>query len=155
MIRYTSFLSVLCASIFLYACSDNEMTGDELVRQYIDAGKLAAENRSHTELADLIYKNYRDSDGLNKQQLIAFVRGYFFRHKNIHLFIKIDEIFFETDNLAFITLHIAMAGNVITDANALTSLRANIYKFDLQLIKDDEWLLKSASWQKAAMKDIL
>lgn len=148
-------ISVLFALLLLYACSDNEITNEDRIRQYIDAGKLAAENRSHSDFSDLIHKSYLDPKGLNKQQLIKLVRAYFFRHKNIHLLIKVDDIAFDGDNLAFVTMHIAMAGNVISDANALTSLRANIYKFELRLINDDEWLLQQASWQKATVKDML
>ena len=147
-------ISVLFVLLIVGACSDNELSNEDRIRQYIDAGKLAVENRSHSDIADLIHKSYLDPKGLNKQQLIKLLRAYFFRHKNIHLLINVDEIVFEGDNLAYLTLHIAMAGNVISDANALTSLRANIYKFDLQLINDGEWLLQQASWQKAAVKDM-
>jgi len=62
-------------------------------------------------------------------------RGYFFTHKNIHLFTQIESIHFLNDKSAFVTVHVAMAGAVITDINALSRLSARIYKFELQLIK--------------------
>jgi len=155
MIEKIQLISVLCISFCLYACSDNKETREDQVRQYIAAGIKVSENRSHSDFADLIHKDYRDHKGLDKPQLINMVRGYFFRHKNLHLFSKIDDIVFQADNKAFVTLHIAMAGNVISDASVLESLRARIYKFELQLIKDDEWLLQQAKWQIASVKDMM
>ena len=40
------------------------------------------------------------------------------------------------------------------DASLLSSLRAKIYKFDLELIKQDKWLLQWASWQAASLGDM-
>jgi uncharacterized protein (DUF2237 family) len=44
---------------------------------------------------------------------------------------------------------------VISDASLLASLRARVYRFELELAKpDDEWLLQSARWQHATPGDL-
>ena len=155
MIKKIPCISILCISFFIYACSDNEVTKEDQVRQYIAAGIKAAEDRNHSDFSDLIHKNYLDHKSLNKTKLINLVRGYFFQHKNIHLFTKIDKIVFQDENNASVVMFIAMSGNVISDVNVLLSLRARIYKFELQLTKDDAWLLRQANWQIANIKDVM
>ncbi|HED35363.1 MAG TPA: hypothetical protein ENJ08_14300 [Gammaproteobacteria bacterium] len=64
--------------------------------------------------------NYRDQQNFDKKKVRQMARGYFFTHKNIHLFTQIENIHFLNDKSAFVTVHVAMAGTVITDINALT-----------------------------------
>jgi len=141
--------------ICLTSCSGDKTSPEDEIKQYIESGKLAAENRSHSELADLIDKQYRDHKGLDKKQLKNMARGYFFTHENIHLLTKIESIDFQNENNAFVVLHVAMAGNTIKDLNAITRLRARVYRFELQLIKDDTWLLQQAKWKSADIADML
>lgn len=133
----------------LVGCSDRDLSPEDEIRQYIENGVNAAENRSHRDLADLIDASYRDEKGNNKQKITQLARAYFFRHKNIYLFTKLDDIKFLTDNEAEVTLHVAMAGTEISDINLLSNLRARVYRFELELIKEESWLLKKARWQPA------
>lgn len=145
---------LICLFALTGACSDKPLTREEQVRQFIDNGISAAENRSHRDLAELIDETYLDQKGLNKTQLIKLVKLYFFRHKNIYLFKKINDIDFVTDDEATVNLHVAMAGSVISDASALLSLRAKIYRFELELVNNDGWLLRDARWSPASMADM-
>ncbi len=148
------FLACLITIVLLQACSDTELSPEDEIHQYIESGVEAAEARSAGDLVDLIHSSYRDPRGHNRTQLGKLVKLYFFRHKNIHLFTKINEIDFLTPNEAQVTLHVAMAGNVITDASMLSSLRARIYRFELLLIKHESWLLQQAKWQPAGVGDM-
>jgi len=154
MTKNIPVLGILCMAFLLQACSGSELSREDEIKQYIEAGAEAAENRSSSDLAELIDDNYRDQKGLNNNELSKLARLYFFRHKNIYLFTKLDSIEFLTENEALVTLHVAMAGSVISDASALSSLRAKIYKFELELVKQDEWLLRQAKWQPASMGDM-
>ena len=154
MIKSVFIIAGLSIALLLNACSDDELTPEDEIKQFIESGIEAAENRSSDDLAELVDEKYRDGRGLDKKQLSNLARLYFFKHKSIYLFSKINTIEFPTENNAQVTLHVAMAGSVISDVNALTSLRAEIFKFDLELIKQDEWLLQSAQWQRASMGDM-
>lgn len=140
--------------LLLSSCSDEKISKEDEIKQYIESGIEAAEDRSSSDLAELIGESYIDHKNLNKMQITKLARLYFFRHKNIHLFTKINDIEFVAENEALVTLHVAMAGSVISDPSLLSSLRAKIYKFDLELVKQDEWLLQRASWQRASMGDM-
>lgn len=145
---------LLVMLIILQACTGSEMTPEEEIRQFIEAGVTAAEGRNSGDLADLIDDAYQDQRGYDRTQIEKLVKLYFFRHKNIYLFTKINKIDFFTPDKVLVTMHIAMAGNRISDASMLSSLRARIYKFELSLVRNDSWLLREARWKPAAIRDM-
>ncbi len=140
--------------VFLVGCSDEALTPEEEIRQFIDRGVAAAEKRSADELDDMMHRDYLDQKGYNKKALGKLLRLYFFRHKNIYLLTRISDIQILGDNEAEVEMHVAMAGSVIADVNALSSLRARMYRFELRLVKDDEWLLQHARWSPASIADM-
>lgn len=154
MIRKVLIFGILCITMLFQACSNDELSREDQIKQTIESGIKAAENRSISDLAELIDESYLDQKGLNKERLTKLVRLYFFRHKNIYLFTRLDGIEFLADNEALVTLRVAMAGSVISDLSMLSSLRAKIYKFELELVKEDAWLLKRAKWQDASLSDM-
>lgn len=154
MIKKSVLIFFLMLTVFLNGCDDQALSPEDEVRNYINRGVAAAESRSAGDLGEMIYDLYLDHKGLGKQQTVKLLRLYFFKHKNIFLFTKIRDITFPTAQEATVSLHVAMAGSVIADASMLSSLRARVYKFELSLIKQDEWLLKYAKWQPASMGDM-
>ena len=146
-------LCLVWVAMLIQSCSDNSASPEAEIRAYIQSGVEAAESRSSDALAELMHDNYTDHKGYNKKQLVGLLRAYFFRHKNIHLLTKIDEIELLTEREATVRLHVAMAGSVIADVDALSALRARIYRFELQLIKQDEWMLMQADWGPANIGD--
>ena len=105
---------------------------------------------------ELVDENYRDRKGQNKKQIAGLLRAYFFTHKDIHLFTRIRSIDWLGEEQAKVTLYVAMAGSVISNIEALESLRARIYRFELGLVRheDDSWLLQSADWSPANLFDM-
>jgi hypothetical protein len=152
LLKYTTLLLIL--SLLLNACSSQPLSREDETALTIDTAIEAAEDRSTSDMAELVDERYLDPKGLNKSQLTKLVRLYFFRHKSIYLFSKLGEIEFPAKNEAFVTLHVAMAGSVISDITALSSLRASMHRFDLELIKHDQWLLRSATWHPASIADL-
>jgi len=143
-------LLLLWAVVLLQACNAGGDSAQDQIREFIESGVATAEEGSSGDLGDKIHGSYLDQKGYNKKQLTALLRAYFFRHKNIHLFTKIDEIELLGDSQAMVRLHVAMAGSVISDVDAISALRARIYRFELRLVKDDDWLLQHASWAPAS-----
>jgi len=143
-------LLLLWAVVLLQACNAGGDSAQDQIREFIESGVATAEEGSSGDLGDKIHGSYLDQKGYNKKQLTALLRAYFFRHKNIHLFTRIDEIELLGDSQAMVRLHVAMAGSVISDVDAISALRARIYRFELRLVKDDDWLLQHASWAPAS-----
>ena len=145
---------LLWAVLLLHACSDTVQSPEDEIRQFVESGVEAAENRDLDDLSDLIDGNYLDQKGYRKKQLEGLLRAYFFRHKNFYLFTKIEEIDLFAENQATVLLYVAMAGSVISDVDAMAALRAQIYRFELQLTREDGWLLQHASWRPASALEI-
>jgi hypothetical protein len=143
---------LLAVVLLTSACRDNPDSPEDQIRRLIEAGVQAAENRSVDGLSKLVHGDYIDQQGRNRKQLGLLLRAYFLRHSNIHLFTRIDNIEILADNQASVSLHVAMAGSVISDVSALASLRARVYRFELQLTRQDgDWLLRHASWAPASI----
>ena len=142
------------SAILLQACSESAESPENAIRVFIEAGVEAAQSRSLDGMNDLLHANYLDQKGYNRQRLGSLLRAYFFRHKQLYLFTKIEEIDLLTDNEATVRLYVAMAGSVISDVDAISSLRAQIYQFELRLIKEKDWLLHHASWRPASIIDL-
>ena len=48
------------------------------------------------------------------------------------------------------------AGRPVAGAQALIDIRADLYLFDLMLMRDgDDWLLQKLHWQHASIEDIV
>jgi len=134
--------------LLIQACSE-ESSPEEQIRHFIDSAVQAAEARSVDDLGELLHANFVDQRGHNGKQSARLLRAYFLRHKNIHLFSRIDTIEMLSANQASVSLYVAMASTVISDVNALSSLSARIFRFELQLVRQDDWLLRHASWEPA------
>lgn len=144
-------LILLCLILpLIQACSDDSSPEDQ-IRRLIDSGVRAGEARNVDDLGELLHANFVDQQGHNAGQSARLLRAYFFRHKNINLFSRIDDIEMLSANQASVSLYVAMASTVISDVSALSSLSARIYRFELQLVKQDDWLIRHASWEPASI----
>lgn len=147
-------LILLALGVMLQACSNGGESPEEAVRALIASAADAAERRSSADLVEMMHEDYRDQQGHDKNQAAGLLRAYFFQHKNIHLLTRIDEIEWLDDERAVVRLHVAMAGSVISDIDALASLRARIYRFEVSLIRQGEWRVQRASWKRANLLDL-
>ena len=149
-----SWILVFGCTCLLLACSGEALTPEQEIRQFIDKAAEAAENRNADALDELMHRDYLDQKGYSKKQLGKLLRVYFFRNKNIFLLTRISNIEFLADNQARVDLHVAMAASAISDVNALVGLRSQMNRFELQLIKEDVWLLQNARWSPASIADM-
>lgn len=136
------------------SCTESGLSPQDEIRQFIETGVEAAENHSLDDLGARLHPDYLDQKGYNKKQLVTLLRGFFFRHKNIYLLTRIGEIDLIADNQAVVNLHVAMAGTVISDIDALANLRAQLYEFELLLIKNDEWRVQYSKWRPASIAEL-
>lgn len=158
MIKLTEikqYSKIIIMSWMLVSCTDASLSPEEEIKNFIELGQQAIENRQHGDLSDMVSHSYKDQQGLNRKQLLGMIRGYFFRHKNIHLLSKIDNIHLQSSNRAFVILYVAMAGKAINDINSLSSIRARVIRIELQLEKEDDWKLQQASWKNGKISDLI
>ena len=151
---FAASIALPLVALVLSACDGGDASPEMQIRRLIERGVEAAEARSADDLQELLHPDYRDQKGYNREQLGKLLQAYFIRHRNIHLFTRIDDITLLDENRAEVHLHVAMASSVISDITALPGLRARIYRFELQLARQQEWLLQHASWSPASLSDL-
>ncbi len=152
--RWRGLCLLAVLMLALHACDAEQRSPEAQIREFVERGVEAGEARSVDTVEALLHPDYLDQQGYNRAQLIALLRAYFFRHKNIHLFTRIDEIRLLGDAEAEVRLFVAMAGSVISDVTALPALRARLYRFELRLLRDDAWRLQHARWEPASLADL-
>ena len=81
------------------------------------------------------------------------MRGLFFRHKKVFLLTRVGEIKLISEHEAVVNMKVAMAGSEISGLEALANLRAQLYAFELHLLKADDWQLQQAKWRQASVAD--
>ena len=148
-------LAVALVITQLSSCDDSTMTPEDEIRAFIKSAEEDAENRDPEELSNKLSPAFRDSRGNNRSQISKLMRGYFFKYRKIHLLTRIHEINLDSEDSATVTVFVAMASTEIVDSSILAGIRAEIYKFDLSLIKfDNAWQIDSGKWQRASASDL-
>jgi hypothetical protein len=151
----TQLTLIAFLALFISSCDNKQISTQDEIRQFIDKGIQAAEQRNSSELLDMVKPDYHDQKGNNKNQLSGLLRLYFLRNKSIYLFSKIKDIQITGNQNAKVQLYVAMAGKQISDITLLSNYRASIYRFELQLVKPDgDWLVEKANWARASAIDM-
>ncbi len=147
-------LLLICITVIFSACSKEDNSPEQQIQRFVVAGEEAAEQRDLSSIKKLIADTYSDAGKRNKKDIVRVTAGYFLRHKNIHLFTRIGELTFPVEGKAQVQLFVAMAGSPVTDLETLMSLQADLYRFDMVLLRhDNEWLLTDVAWRQAITED--
>lgn len=113
----------------------------------LGAAEEAAEARDAGFFADLIGESYRDARGNDRDGLVRAVRGYFLANQRIEVVSLVDEIVLEGKDAARAVVHAGLAGQR-TGAAALGGLDADLYRFELELVRSDgDWRIIGAEWR--------
>jgi len=148
----SAFVAIL---LLLSGCSEPD-SPEQRIRQLIADGESAVEARSLPDLRTLISENYLDGSKRTRRDLTRLLAGYFLRHKSIHLLVQIHEILVEEPDRARAVIYVAMAGRPLDDASQLSFVRANLYRFDLELSEvEGDWRVVGGTWRKAVSGDFL
>ena len=149
-------LILLSCLLFMPACSDEPDSAEQQVRQLISQAEHRVEARDASGLKKLISDKYRDDRGLDQKGLLRLALGYFLGHQNIHLFTRIKEIHLTGPEQAHVKLFAAATGKPVSSMDSLINIRAQLYLFELSLIKEDgDWQVNQARWRRAQINEML
>ena len=154
MRRTACYLVYLAVCICLAVSCGRGDSPEDQVRRFIQQGEEAAEARDIGALKDLISPEYIDGGRRGRRDIVVIAARYFMANKNIHIFSRIGELVFPDPDHADLKLYVAMTGQNVSDLDALLNMRADMYLFDLHLIRDGgDWLLVNADWRPATPED--
>ncbi len=115
----------------------------------------AAEQRSLDSVKELVSRQYQDEWHSNRRAVLRTLLFYFQGHQNVHLLTRISDIQINDEaTSANLIVYVGMAGKRAEASQALLDLNADLFRFDIDLVtEDDEWRVKSARWQRARPED--
>jgi len=142
--RFRSPISWVALAL-LAACSD-PASPEQQVRAVVESMEAAVEARDVGALVEHLSPNYRDGQGQDRAEASRYARGYFVANQSVHLLTRIESLKFPSPDEARVKLQVGMAGR--SGELGAASLSANLYDFDLALIREgDEWKLSYADWR--------
>lgn len=145
----------LALVLALAACSGQPESLETEIRAFIAQAQAAAEERNARELRALIAEDYVDVRGNNRQAIEKLIRLHLFRNQSIHVLTRVRAIEFPEPERALVTVMTALAGRPVASADELAGLNADLYRFDLELIRrgKDDWQVRHAAWEPASLAD--
>lgn len=143
MIRKVA-LPLVLALVGLAGCGETPLPEQE-VRAWVAEGHRLAEEKQRRDLVSMISPDYADDRGNGRDDIEKMFLWYFMRMNSVELIPSIEKLTIVGDTAAELTLAVGMAG---TNDGTL-GFSADAYRFEMELIKDDDrWLLLSARWNQ-------
>jgi len=127
------------------------------MRALFERMEVAAEQKDLRPLKAMVSERYSDEHHNDRQAIVGLLTYHFLRNQSIHLLTRVTAIEFPEPGRASVIAYVAMAGRPIPDVDALTQLRADLYRFDFRLSEGGEngWLVTGAAWRPAETADFL
>ncbi|MCP5316087.1 MAG: hypothetical protein H6955_21205 [Chromatiaceae bacterium] len=150
--RVLSGLAIALALLAVVGCAD-DTTPEQAIRALVDGVEVAVESGSVRDAAVFLHDDYQDRFHPNRPAAMRSLLGYLHRHRDIHLLTVVRTIDVAPDGEhADAVVYVAMTGTPVESVETLIALKADAYRFDLQLARqDDEWRVRSAQWRRVAV----
>lgn len=141
--------------LFIVACSRPSSPEAE-VRATLARAEQAVTVKDLAALRNLVAERYRDRDGRDRRAIEQMLRVYFLRHGSIHLLTRVRSVSFPAPGQAEVVVLVAMAGTPIAPSADPTALAADLHRFELTLVReDDAWRAVHAEWRRAEPSELL
>jgi hypothetical protein len=149
--------STLALLAFVAACSEPVATPDEQIRSTFTEIERASRAGDVAVLRDFVSARYRDGHGRNRDDLQSLIRYQYLRHNKVYLLTPIEKLEIAEDGTARTTVLAAMASAPVEDPAQLRTVRADVYRFDLELLDEGsgDWKVLSGDWRPADLDDFL
>ena len=149
----TAKLALLGIVFLLGACSEDFPLEDQL-RQTIKNMELSAEQRQISDLMSNVSEQYSDNQGRGKNEIKRIAQLYMLQNKNLHILRHITQLQIDEERAEAIVL-VAVSGQPIDSIESLENIRAELMKFKLNFSFNEQWQLRSATWNRAGISDFL
>ncbi|HSH43700.1 MAG TPA: hypothetical protein VK973_16385 [Arenicellales bacterium] len=151
VLKYLAVAAVLQLS----ACGGPEEAPEAQIRALVARAEQGAEDHEISVFREAVSIDYRDNHGYDRRSVLRLVQGMLLRNRNIHLLSLVRDLQVNGEEARARVL-VAMAGRPIESADALLDLRADLFRFDVDLARDgDQWRVRSVDWNRAQASDFL
>ena len=146
----------LCG-LLLVACGEKSDSPEQQLRALFQQATVAAEARDIGELRTLVAEEYSDDQGRDKRRIEGLLRLYLLGHQNIHVFTQVKSLDFPEPFRAQAVVLVATAAKPIGDTAELRRLRADLHRFEMELVRPGrgDWKVTRVAWRRANLVDFL
>ena len=147
--RVARAAGLILATACALACSSAPSTPEDQIRAVL------AELEASHDTQDEQRVDNADAQGNDKRAIAQLVAFHLLRNQSVYLLTRVSKIAITEPGQGSAEVFVAMAGTPIAGPEALLGLRADLYRFDLQLENepDGAWRILSAEWRPAAVDD--
>lgn len=146
----------LVVAMLLPGCRGERASPEAEVRALINNAVTAAQQKSIGTLKDSISEKYADEQGQNKRAVENLLRLHFLRNETVYLYAHIQSVTLPQPERAQATVLVAMAGVPIASAQALPALRADLHRFEIDVVRENKtWRVQRAAWRRAELGEFL
>lgn len=140
--------------VLLIGCSGEPDSPEAQIRALIHEAHEAAEERDRGALMAMLHDAYEDPDGYTRKEIEGLLRLHFLRNKNVHLWLRIEDVVLSGESTAVAYVLVAMAGEAA--AEDAIPVSATLHHFNLEFAHDGEaWKVIRAAWRRAQRGDLL
>jgi hypothetical protein len=145
------------AVVLLLAGCRGEREGPEAqVRTLINNAATAAGQKRIGTLRDMVSDRYADDRGQDKRAIENLLRLHFLRNETLHLYAHIQSVSVPQPDRAQAVVLVAMAGVPIVSIQELPALRADLHRFEIDLVREEKsWRAVRAAWRRAELNEFV
>jgi hypothetical protein len=141
-------LLLLAAVAMLASCGDAD-SPEQQVRRVIEQIDKAVEERDTSALARHLSAEYRDQNGMSREEAVRHVRGLFIARHSLQLMPIVEQVEFPLPDEARARVQVLMLGGTGDAAGNNWDQEAGQYEFKFALRQEDrEWKLTFAEWRR-------
>lgn len=144
---------MLCA--LLVACGGDPAAPEDRIGLLIDSMEQAVEAGSAEEAAGLLHRQYRDATHPDRAAASRSLAAYLRRHRGIHLITSLTSVDLAPEGgSAQAVVYVAMSGVMVESVDALAGLRADFYRFELDLaLNGGDWSILHSRWRRTDVSE--
>ncbi len=136
--------AVLLLLAWLTGCGEPAQTPEAEIRELIRQTAEAAGEGELRPVADVLHPAYRDARGNDRDAIVGMLRLYLLRSDKLFVLPDIEAIEVHGSDSARVTL----AARLAAANTGRLSLETGLYRFELDLVREDQWRVLSARWAR-------
>ena len=143
-------LLVAALCVLLSACGE-QSPPEQRIRTLIGDLEQAVEAGEKRGLDAFLHASYSDPWHKNRLAAVSTLIKLMLRHRSVHLFTLTETVELDsaTEGRANAVVYVAMTGVPVESIDALISLKADLYRFDVGLIEEDgDWQILTSRWER-------
>jgi hypothetical protein len=150
-------LYIVIILLVITACTNEpQLSKEQVLRNSINELELRFEARKLGDIIEYVSEDYSDENGRKLADVKRVIQLQLMRHKNLFILSKIGSIEWQGDEKATVQITAAMTGQDVKDVGVLSSIRADMIKFSVVFVKQDEvFKVLAATWTWAEPSDFL